>query len=125
MERGQSWSRRKMGSYIAGKGKGSRNRVSWRDDVCEVLCGGSAMGLGILVQAFRGPARHMTSWPGQNVVQDWIHCPGGAPMKTRREFLGATAAAAGAVCFPCGVLGKPSSTADTPLVPRSSVKGMR
>lgn len=46
-------------------------------------------------------------------------------MKTRREFLGATAAAAGAVCFPCGVLGKPSSTADTPLLPRSSVKGMR
>src|SRR5713226_4802226 len=83
------------------------------------------MGLGMLVQAFRGPAPQITRWPGQNVVQDLIRCHGDAPMKTRREFLAATAAAAGAVCLPCGVPGQPGSTADTPLLPRSSVMGMR
>ena len=46
-------------------------------------------------------------------------------MKTRREFLVATAAAAGAVCLPCGVPGQSGSTAGTPLLPRSSVMGMR
>jgi hypothetical protein len=46
-------------------------------------------------------------------------------MKTRREFLRATAAAAGAVCLPGGVRGQPGSTAVMPLLPRSSVKGLR
>lgn len=46
-------------------------------------------------------------------------------MKTRREFLASSAAVASAICFSGQVMGQPGSASDRPLLPRSSVKGMR